>query len=148
MSATAPVNITSVPSRKGKTAFHLRDSVLALIPLFVAVFGIGLAVFIAFDKDTGVESSFWLGFSTFYCVAIAIYTMWWVSNPKTNKWPGFFLGVTDMAFLAALLIMFAVLPDSTFAWNKFGWGVLVAIIIGVVFGAIKVYGYLSRKLTK
>ena len=136
---------TAAPAAtKKNNTFQLFDSAVAFGLTLVAVILIGLATVIGFNFGK-FDASFWLGLIVLYFVGIAVYVMWWVSHPATKKWPGFALGLADL--IVAPLVLFLIWPGAkAFQFDKFGWGLLDAVIVAVLFALIKLYGWISRKL--
>ncbi|RWZ78197.1 MAG: hypothetical protein EOT05_00290 [Candidatus Microsaccharimonas sossegonensis] len=135
--------MSTTASIKKINTFHLTDSAVAFGLTLIAVILIGLATVIGFNLGV-FESSFWLGLVVLYFVGIAVYVMWWVSHPTTKKWPGFALGVADLIIAPTVLVL--LWPGEGFQVDKFGWGILDAVLVAVLFALIKLYGKISRIL--
>jgi hypothetical protein len=135
---------TTISIKKNNT-FHLFDSAIAFGLLLVAIILIGLATVIGFNLGL-FHASFWLGLTVPYFVGIAVYVMWWVSHPATKKWPGFVLGLADLIIAPAVVVLLIALPGKAFLFDKFGWGLLDAAIVAVLFATVKLYGWATRIL--
>lgn len=130
---------------KKANTFQLFDSAVAFGLTLVAIFLIGLATFIGFKFAEG-HASFWIGLTVPFFVGIAVYVMWWVSHPATKKWLGFALGVADLIVAPTVVILLIAAPGKAFLFDKFGLGLLDAVIVAVLFALIKLYGKITRTL--
>jgi hypothetical protein len=134
---------TSTISTKKANSFQLFDSLIVLGLLVASLFLVGAAAIIGFNLGE-FHASFWLGLLGPVLIAGVFYTMWWVSHPVTKKWPGVIIGIADL--IAWGFAVHYLWPDKTFSLGKFGWGLLDAVILAVLYALIKLYGLLTRKL--
>lgn len=139
---TTTAKITAI---KKANTFHLFDSVIAFGLTLGAIILIGLATIIGFNLGE-FHASFWLGLTVPYFVVIAVYVMWWVSHPSTKKWPGFVLGVADLIVAPTVIALLILVPGKAFLFDKFGWGLLDAVIVAALFALIKLYSKVTRTL--
>jgi FtsH-binding integral membrane protein len=144
MANTAPgprpaVNITDT---KQKMRFQLIDTALVFGVFLIALTGIGGAVVIAFNLGEW-DPSFWLGLCTLFIIATFLIVLWFNHRMK-RFWLGYLFTIVAVIVLVTMLVLFFAFADS-FAWDKFSWGLLATGILAIVFAAIKLYGYLSRK---
>ena len=136
---------TTTSTVKKDNTFQLFDSGVVFGLTVVAIILVGLATVIGFNLGS-FSPSFWLGLSIPYFVGIAVYVMWWASHPSTKKWPGFALGVADLIIAPTAVLLLILLPGKAFSFGQFGWGLLDAAIVAVLFALIKLYGWISRSL--
>jgi hypothetical protein len=141
--STSTVN--STVKKDNTFHFHLFDSAIAFGLTVIAIVLIGLATVIGFNLGQ-FDASFWLGLIAPYFVGIAVYVMWWVSHPKTKKWPGFMLGFADLIIAPTVVVLLIALPGKAFLSDKFAWGLLDAAIVAALFTLAKLYSLATRKL--
>lgn len=136
------MSATTASIEKTNNKFQLIDSGIAFGLLVFALFLVGTAAIIGFNLGE-FHASFWLGLLGPILVAGVFYTMWWVSHPVTKKWPGVIIGIVDL--IAWGFAVHYLWPDKTFSADKFGWGLLDAVILAALYALIKLYGWISRK---
>jgi hypothetical protein len=141
-SITMSASTTTV---KKANTFKLFDSGIAFVLTVIAIILVGFATIIGFNLGL-FSPSFWLGLTVPYFVGIAVYVMWWVSHPATKKWPGFALGVADLIIAPTAVLLLILLPGKAFSFGQFGWGLLDAAIVAVLFTLVKLYGKITLNL--
>lgn len=135
-------NVTALASARGKLASPRVNAFAAFGVWLIALVAISFATYIAFNLGEW-SSSFWLGVASFVVVGVLFYVPWLTHHMK-NRALGYILNVLTFIVVGVVIVL-SVNFVTTFAWSKFGWGVLYTALLIVVLAVVALFGSLSRR---